>query len=191
MTSSDVERVHAARASLEQDIGEATRRGPDVQRHETAWIDRERIEGRCELVAAAADIRLRRVDRDRGGRIDEIARLAIEPCRVALPHPDLAGEDQRLRTGARLDQTALDEQLVEPEPRGLVPGAGWTHGRIVAQPAASGLTGRPDVPYHLNDYLAAERLRREAHESSSAQPVMTLIGALIVVAVVAVMVLRA
>ncbi len=80
-------------------------------------------------------------------RRDQVARLAVEAGRVALPHPDLARQHQRLRPTARLDQPALDEQLVEPDARRLDSLVGSSrrrgaHPPIVAQPASPGLTGR-------------------------------------------------
>ena len=75
----------------------------------------ERVERGRELVAPAADVRLRRRDLDRRRGIDEVAGLAVEAGAVALPHPDLAGEHERLGAAARLDQPAIDEQLVEPD----------------------------------------------------------------------------
>ena len=85
------------------------------------------------------------VTAERRVRGDQVARLAIEPRRVAVPHPDLAGQDERLRSTPRLDQATLDEQLVEPDARRLG-GSGRSgrrcgaHPPIVAQPASPGLT---------------------------------------------------
>ena len=58
-------------------------------------------------------------------------------ARIALAHADLAGEHECLRTRARRDQPALDEQLVEPDAPG---GARRGHALIVAHAAHPGLT---------------------------------------------------
>ena len=83
------------------------------------------------------------------GRVgrDQVARLAVEAGGVALPHPDLAGQHQRLRPAPRLDQPPLDEQLVEPDARqpwrsgGRVVGAGLTR-LSWHSPLHRGLTAR-------------------------------------------------
>ena len=130
LATSDVESVDARRAALQQHVREAAGRGPDVEADDTGRVDPERIERGGELVAAAADVRLRDVDLDVGRRVDQVAGLAVVPGGVALPHPDLAGQHERLRAAPRLDQPALDEQLIEPDPRGLrrlvAPSAGLT-----------------------------------------------------------------
>ena len=92
---------------------------PDVERDAAGGVDLERVERGRELVAAAADVRRRFRDGQRRVRRDQVAGLAVEPRRVAVPHPDLAGQDQRLRPAPRLDQAPLHEQLVEPNPRRL------------------------------------------------------------------------
>ena len=141
--ATDVEGVHAGRAALEQDVREAAGRGADVEADQPGRVDPERVERGGELVAASADVGLGRVDADGGRRVDQVARFAVEAGGVALPHPDLAGQHQRLRAAARLDQPTLHEQLVEPDPRGLRLGrraVGRTHAPIVAQPASPGLT---------------------------------------------------
>ncbi len=78
-------------------------------------IDLERVERGRELVAAAADVRLGGLDGHRRPVGDEVARLVVEPRRVARPDTDLAREDERLTAGARLDEASLDEELVEPD----------------------------------------------------------------------------
>ena len=119
LAAADVEGVDASRAALQQDVGEAARRGADVEGDQARRIDLEGVERGGQLVAAAADVRVRLGDRDRRVRGDQVARLAVVPRRVALPHPDRAGQHQRLGTAARLGQAALDQQLVEADARGL------------------------------------------------------------------------
>ena len=114
-------------------------------------IDLEGVEGGRELVPAAADVRLRAGDLDRGRGIERVAGFVVEARRVAVPDPHLAGEHERLRAAARLDQAALDEQLIEPHAPGPGVGSGdgvRGHVRIVAQPALPGLNGgsRPLEP---------------------------------------------
>ncbi len=71
---------------------------PDVEADQTRRVDPEGVERGRELVAAAADTYgSRSTTAIVRGRVDEVAGLAVEPRRVALPHPDLAGQDQRLR----------------------------------------------------------------------------------------------
>ena len=57
----DVERDHAARAALEEHVGEAARRGADVERLATVDGDAEGVERVRELDSAAADIRMVRL----------------------------------------------------------------------------------------------------------------------------------
>ena len=80
-------------------------------------VDPERVERGRELVPASADVRLWRGDRDRRVGGDEVARLAVAARGVALPHPDLAGQHERLGARARVGQPALDQQLVESDAR--------------------------------------------------------------------------
>ena len=102
-------------------------------------VDLEGVERGRELVPAAADVRLGRHDRERRVRRQQVAGLPVVARRVALADADLAAEHERLGAGPRFDKAALDEQLVEPLTRRLVGGCG-AHLRIVAQPAAPGLT---------------------------------------------------
>jgi hypothetical protein len=114
LAATDIDGVDATGAALEEDVRETTRGSARVQAHEPARVDRERVEGGCELVAAAADVSIPLRDADREAEIDQVARLAIRPHGVALARPDLAGEDQRLRLRARVGEATLDEELVQP-----------------------------------------------------------------------------
>ena len=119
---------------------------PTSRQTRPVGIDPERVERGRELVPAAADVRIGRVHADRRRGIHEVAGLAVEPRRVALPHPHLAGHHERLRAAARLGQPALDEQLVEPDALRLrAGGRGRRHPPIVAQPAARGRMPAADV----------------------------------------------
>ena len=104
-----------------------------------ARIDPERVEGRRELVAAAADIRLGRLDSDGRGRIDLVARLAIAAAAVAVADEHLAGQDKGLCLRSGVGQAAVHEELVETD-LALPMRDGRAHRPIVAQAAARGLT---------------------------------------------------
>ena len=70
-----------------------------------------------QLQPAAADIGHAFQDFDAGIAGDRVARLV-----ALLPvHQDLAGQDQRLRLFARFGQTAVDQQLIEPDFRVTAP----------------------------------------------------------------------
>ena len=127
----DVEGVDAAGAALQQDVGEATGRRTHVEADAAARVDLERIECRGKLVAAARDVRVPLDEVHRRRRIEEIAGLAVPPRAVPLADAHLAGQHQRLRTGARLDQAALDEELVESDAGPF--GRRRAHPAIVAQ----------------------------------------------------------
>ena len=111
----DVEGVDALGAALQQDIGKATGRRTDVEADAAARVDLERIEGSGKLVAATRDVRVPLDEIKRRRRIEEIAGLAVPSRSVPLADTHLAGQHERLRTGARLDQAALDEELVESD----------------------------------------------------------------------------
>ena len=146
LSAAHVESVDPARTALQQDVREAAGGRTDVETDEPRRVDLEGVQGRRELVAAPADVGVVADDLDRAIGQDEVARLAIVTCRVALPHPDLAGQHQRLRSAARLDQATLDEQLVESDARDPDRGCG-AHPPIVAQPAFTGThTGRLGRP---------------------------------------------
>ena len=101
----DVERDHARRTALEEDVGEAARRGADVDALEAGGIDAEPVQPVRELLAAARDIRRRALDRELGVVLHLVAGLVVAV--------DEAGEHERLRLRARLRKPALDEEDVE------------------------------------------------------------------------------
>ena len=127
-------------------------------------VDLERIEGGGKLVAAARDVWVAD-EVHRRPWIDEIAGLPVPSRCVPLADAHLAGQHERLRTSARLDQAALDEELVEldagplrrrrahpaivaqrPSPRldSATAGAarGRTHVPAALRPGAEGQSGR-------------------------------------------------
>jgi hypothetical protein len=108
---SDVECDDAPRAALQEHVGEAPCRGPDVERQASRHVETEDVERVRELDAAAAHIgMIGAAHRDDGVRRDAGARLA---GRLAV-HGDDTGEDQRACALARRRQAALDEQDVYP-----------------------------------------------------------------------------
>ena len=135
-----VDGVDPGRAALEEDVGEATGRGPRVERDEARRVDPERVERGGELVAAATDVRLARDELDRRVRIDEIARLPVEPGRIAGAGPDAAGEDQRLGPGPAVGEAALDDELVETLSGSGAASRRGAHPAIVAQRPSPRLT---------------------------------------------------
>ena len=89
---------------------------PTSRHDQPGRVDLERVERGRELVAAAADVRVAAAATATGvSAASRSPGLRSRARRVALPHPDLAGQDERLGPAARLDQPALDEQLVEPD----------------------------------------------------------------------------
>src|ERR1700682_4776848 len=54
LTVADVDRDHPGGAPLEQDVGEAARRRPDIEGGPAGGIDLERVEGRRQLLPATA-----------------------------------------------------------------------------------------------------------------------------------------
>ena len=128
----DIDRVDPRRSALEQDVAEAPGRGSGVEADEPRRIDPERVQGRRELVPAAADVRIGFDEADRDGSVDEVAGLPVEPSGVAASGPNLAGQDQGLGTRAALGQAAFDDELVET----LTAAAHGclAHGPIVSQP---------------------------------------------------------
>jgi hypothetical protein len=126
-------------AAQEEDVAEAARRGAGVEADQPHRIDPERDERRGDLVTAPADVRILLDEADRESAVDEVARLAVDSRGVALPAPDLAGEDQRLGSGACLGQPTLDDELVEAL-AGRTVGGRATHRAIVAQRPSPRLT---------------------------------------------------
>ena len=150
LAATHVERVDAPRAALQQDVGEAAGRGPDVEAARPAGSIAERVERGRELVAAAADVRLRLLDRDR--RPPASTRSpGLRSSRAASPSPTrtLPARMSAWAAAARFGQAALDEQLVEADParawRSAVRGTPAYRGTARSHrdsPAAGGTIGR-------------------------------------------------
>jgi hypothetical protein len=104
-----VERVHPARAALEQDVGEAAGRGAHVQGDGARDVQPPGVERRRQLEPAAADVGQRRPQHGDAGVVgDGLAGLGGRPP-VDLDRP---GQDERLRPLPRLRQPALDQGQV-------------------------------------------------------------------------------
>jgi hypothetical protein len=97
LTMADVERDHSNGTALKKDVGEAARRGADVQALATANVDVERIEGVGELESASTRIWMIRSD-------EADRRLIVHrgTCfrRGAIVDRDLSCQDERARTFA-------------------------------------------------------------------------------------------
>ena len=100
----DVERDHACCAALEEDVGEAAGRGPDVDAVAAGRVDAEPVEPVRELLAATRDVLRRAVDGELGVLLD------LLPGLVEAVHEP--GEHERLRLRARLREPPLDEEDV-------------------------------------------------------------------------------
>ena len=103
LAAPDVDARRPGRAALQQHVREAAGRRTRHRGNTPGRIDAERVERGGELVAAAADVRLRR-RRPRSSSSGSTRSPAFRSSRapIAEPDPDLAAEDQRLGTGARL-----------------------------------------------------------------------------------------
>jgi hypothetical protein len=105
LCASHVERDHLGRAALKEDVGEAARRGADVEAATAPGIDAEDLERVVELLAAAGHEPRLLAELQRDGLVHLLPRL------VESGHPP--GHHERLRLGARLGEAALDEENVE------------------------------------------------------------------------------
>ena len=108
---SDIECDDLRRAALKEHVGEATRRGADVECLASAGVDGEHIERVRELHAPAAHIRV-----IGSGKAD---RRRLVDGGTGLGHHlivdrHLSGEDDGARPLTRGRQAAFDEQEVEP-----------------------------------------------------------------------------
>ena len=105
-----VERDHARRAALKQDVGEASRRGPDVERFAPVDLNAERVERVGELDASTPDVRMVR-RRQHHVRVSSDSRAGF--CDRLTVDENLACENQRASALPRGCQTRVDEELVE------------------------------------------------------------------------------
>jgi hypothetical protein len=157
----DIDRVNTGRPALEEHVAEPAGRRARIQADEPGGVDRECVQGGCELVAAAADVWLSRHELDLEIGVDEIARLAVDARGVAAARPDLAGEDQGLRPRAALRKATLDDELVEP----------------LADALRGGVAHRPIVAQRPWRRLNARQTRRRRYDGPMAGRPLTLIYA--------------
>ena len=106
----DVERRHVSGAVREQAVREAAGRRADVERSRAGDVDAERLQGRLELLAAAARVRPRADDVEDGRGAHAGARLRDRPAVDADP----ALHDQRARVRTR-DARLRRDGFVEPQ----------------------------------------------------------------------------
>ena len=111
LAPSDVDRVDARRSPLEQAVGEASGRGPDVETDPAARVEGEVVEGRRELDASARHVgMLGTGDADRDGLVEGLPGF-LRPPPVHLDEPR---EDEGLRLRPRRREAPRDQQRVEP-----------------------------------------------------------------------------
>ena len=78
LAAAHVDRVDPGRAALEQDVGEAARRGPDVEADEAGRVDPERVERRRRACRRPARRTAAASSTSSGtAAVDEVARLAV------------------------------------------------------------------------------------------------------------------
>ena len=138
LAAAHVERVDAAGAALQEDVGEAAGRCADVEAYRPARVDPNASSAAASLWPPRLTYGSGRAT-SRASRVDQVARLAVAPGGVAVPDLDLARQHQRLGPRARGGEPTLDEQLVEA----LACGRDGLTAPIVAQAASPRLTGGP------------------------------------------------
>jgi hypothetical protein len=107
-----VHRVDAARAVLEQAIGEAAGGGARIQTDFVLHAQLEMLEGALQLFAAPAHETLRRFQIEHG--VGGVGMPGF--ARGLAGHLDLAGADEALRALAAVRQPALHHQLIQSYP---------------------------------------------------------------------------
>ena len=138
LAAPDVEGVDAARAALQQDVGEAAGRRADVEADAARRVDLERIERGGQLVAAAADVRLGADDRER--RVGSTRSPGLRSCRAASPSPTRT-LPASTSACARVRDSTRPRSTSSWSSRTRAVGRRRAHPAIVAQPAAPALTG--------------------------------------------------
>jgi hypothetical protein len=111
-----VHRPHPRRAALQQQVGEATRRRPEVEAHPPRGVDPERGDHARELQSPAGHIRARVLrEGERGVFGDHRARLVD----ALLPEAHAPREEHRLRALPRRHEAPRHHEPVNPLPRDL------------------------------------------------------------------------
>src|SRR5450432_2269127 len=109
LPEADVDRVHLARAALQQAIGEATCRCAHVCANGAFDHARERVERALQLVSTARDVALGFAYGDLALDVELGARLVDAP----VAHVDLAREHQRLGARSGRRELSFYEQQVD------------------------------------------------------------------------------
>ncbi len=110
LSAADIERIDAPRAAREQNLGKSAGRCADVEADAARGIEPEMIERRRQLDPAAGDEGMRRLRAQHGIDGDFVRRLGDDG--FIRRHP--AGRNGSLRLGAAFEQTALDEETIDP-----------------------------------------------------------------------------
>src|SRR5581483_2971457 len=92
-------------AALQENVGEPSGRGADVEAVAARGVDPERLERMRELLASARDVGGAAGELEVGVLVDLLPRLVVPR--------DEPRHDERLRLRARLGETALHEEDVE------------------------------------------------------------------------------
>src|SRR5579863_5170818 len=108
LTAADIDRIDALCAALEENLGEATRRGADIETDPVGDVDAKMVERGHELDAAARYERMRGLGIDDGAGGDRIRGLADDDAVRA----DAAGGDGGLGPRAALKQAACHQQAI-------------------------------------------------------------------------------
>ena len=118
LSAAHVESIDARRAALQQTVGEAARGRAHVEADPARRVDPERVErARPASRRPATRTARRRHELHGHGRVDQVARLAVEPGAVTLADAHPAGHQQRLGAAARRRQAPFGEQLVQTDAR--------------------------------------------------------------------------
>ena len=111
LAMTDIDGVNPPGTAIEQHLGEAAGRGADVEGDAPVDYDPEVIESVGEFDAAPRDPgMIAPLESERRFCCELFAGFVDAPFAAA----DQAGEDQRLRLGAALGETSLDEELIGP-----------------------------------------------------------------------------
>src|SRR5439155_5819828 len=108
LSGADVDHVYSRRPALEEAVGEAARRSPDVEADSPRYRNPEMVDRRFELQPAAADVARRGEHFERGVDGNALARLD----RLLAVDQHLAGEHQGLGFLPRFGQSFFGEQEI-------------------------------------------------------------------------------
>src|SRR5439155_1453689 len=127
----DVERHDLRRAAAQQHVGEAPRRGADVERAASRDVDAKRVERMRELHAASADVRMIRDDeRDVGGA-------------AAASFPAVLPRSADAPSTSRMSSTIWNARPSSAEYFAIASSAGASAPAMMAPAAAAALISAP------------------------------------------------